>query len=279
MDLRAHTTALLLRGQPTPIVGRLLVGYTRAAQPALLDPDTGSELSREDDRPAFVLSTEGEATDGHIVRQHWDLSRAAAGGPGIPILWGHDPDKLLGQWQDLQRVADLEIGGRALGPSLVARAYLDPEDADAQHRKGQIKRGILNATSMGWIPGEALRRSELDENDPLYRAPMEDDCGQPAEGLVMGTERGPNIAIEGSLVSTPAQATAVVTERLMGGAERAAAQVLSGQAARGGDLDRLMAVVARDPRAQAWLRRLIQTELRALQPAPAPSFFDLLKGR
>lgn len=281
MDLRAHLTALLLSGRPSPIVGRLLVGYTRDAQPALLDPSTGGEVSREDDRPAFVLSTEGEATDGHIVRQAWDLSRAAAGGPGVPILWGHNPDALLGQWQDMQRIDDLELNGVSLGPALVARAYLDPEDPEAQRRKGQIKRGILNATSMGWVPGETVRRSELDPADPLYRAPAEDDCGQPAEGLVMGSERGPNVAIEGSLVSTPAQATAVVTERLFQGAERAAAQLVRGQAPSTGDLDRLLSLVARDPRALAWIRRIVQGEIRALQPAQAsaPSFFDQLKGR
>lgn len=278
---RAHALALLLAGRPLPLLGRLLADTTREGAPVLLDPETGEELNdRVDDRPAFVLSTEGEATDGHIVRQHWDLVRAAEGGPGVPVLWGHNPDRLLGQWQDLS-VRSLETG-----PMLVGRAYLDPEDEEAQHRRGQIRRGILNAVSTGWIPGERVRRGDLPDGDPLWKPREEDDCGMPMEGHVMGSARQPNHLVEASLVSTPAQVSAVVTERLHRGAERAAGQLTRGLPAEPQDLDKLLAVLARDARVTAWIDRRIAANL-ALRSLPllAPTtgdntaldFFNLLK--
>ena len=261
MDLRSHRTALLASGRPLPILGRLLADHKRDGSVALLDPDTGNELSREDDRPAFVLSDEGEATDGHILRMFWDTSRAEPDGPGIPILWNHNADILLGQWQDMgpRQLVVRGIDGRRL----TARGYFDPEDDLAQKRKGQIKRGIVNATSIKWIPGERTRRSKLPPDDPWYRGAEEDECGQPAEGSVMGSERQPNHAVEASLVSTPAQVTAVVTQRLVDGAERAATGLLSGRDVSGGDFDRLLSRVASDPRANGFLRRLIHAELEA----------------
>src|SRR5687767_6439243 len=98
-DDRSHVAARLLGGRPLPLLGRLLADTTRRGEYVALDPATGGELSDRDDRPAFVLSTEAEATDGHIVRQHWNLSRA--GKVGIPVLWNHNQDVLLGQWQEL----------------------------------------------------------------------------------------------------------------------------------------------------------------------------------
>lgn len=272
--VRAATVARILAGRPVPLVGRLLASSTRAGEVVLLDPTSGGELAASDDRPAFVLSTEDEATDGHIVRQFWDLSRA--NGAGVPILWNHDANVLLGQWQDLA-VADVD-GKRAL----VGRAYFDPDDELAQKRKGQVKRGILNATSVGWVPGESVRRGELDSADALYREPVDGMCG-PEEGLVMGTERTPNHLVEATLTPTPAQQQAVVIERLHRGGARDLDAALRGEAH---DPDRLLAYLAHHPRVRAWLaaeiRRAVAAE-RAALPTPSPtaprSVSDLIRSK
>lgn len=253
--LRRHTTARLLAGRAVPLVGFLLAAHTRRGELVAIDPETAGEAA--DDRPAFVLSTEAEASDGNVVRQHWNLTRASAGGPGAPVLWNHNQDVLLGQWQELG-VRQLEAG-----PALVGRALLDPDDELAQKRRSQIRRGMLNAVSVGWIPGARVRRGSLKEEDPLFR-PLEDDaCGDPAEGLVMGTEAEPNILVEASLVPCPAQQTAVVIERLhRGGAEDLARAV---GAPPGGDPDRLLAYLAAHPRVRSFLTaeltRIVRAEL------------------
>lgn len=254
----SSTVARLLAGRTVWTIGRLLADTTRAGEVTLLDPATGGELSREDDRPAFILSTEAEATDGHIVRQHWNLSRAAAGGPGAPVLWNHNQDVLLGQWQDLA-VQPLEGG-----PSLVGRAFFDPEDELAQKRKSQVKRGFLNATSVGWIPGERIRRGDLPEGDDHRREREDDACDMPMEGMVMGTEARPNILVEASIVPCPAQAEAVVTERLhRRGAEVLARAAESGELPTGRDLDALLASLASNPRVERWLAYQLTRAVRA----------------
>lgn len=250
-SLRSHLVALLQRGKPIPMVGRLYTGKRADGVEVPLDPSTGNEIQASDDRPAFVLSTEDEATDGHIVRQFWDLSRGQPGGPGVPTLWGHDADRLLGQWQELQVQT---INGKKC---LIGRIYFDPEDPDAQHRKGQIKRGILNAVSVGWLPGATVRRGELDPSDPLYKEPVDGLCG-PEEGMAMGTAEEPNTLIECSLVSTPAQANAVVTERLYSRAARGAGAVERDQMPMAGDLDALLNQLSEDPRVLRWAENLVQ---------------------
>lgn len=261
MDLRAIAAARIVAGRPLPLVGRLLADVS-AERVTLLDPSTGGELAASDDRPAFVLSTEGEATDGHIVRQFWDLSRA--NGAGVPILWNHNPDILLGQWQDIG-VADMG-DGRAL----VARAFFDPDDELAQKRKAQVKRGILNATSVGWLPGESVRRGELDAADKHYREPVDGPCG-PEEGLVMGSAMRPNRLIEGTITPTPADQAAVVIERLYRKGAEDVERALRGEAF---DADRLLAFLANEPRARAFLQSLVtrsvRDELARLSSTPQP---------
>lgn len=272
--LRAHATALLLRGTPLPRLGRLLIAHRRDASqtPVLLDPDTGGELTGIG-MPAFVLSTEEEATDGNIVRQHWDLSRAEEGGPGIPVLWGHDPDRLLGQWRQLQV---LDLG--APTARLTARCDLDLGLPEAADRFRQIRALYLNACSIGWIPGSRTRRSELERGDPHWREPKDGYCGEAEEGYAMGSATEPNHLVECSLVSTPAQQSAVASERLHRGAERAAGQIARGLVAEPADLDRLFAVLANDTRVTAWLERRVEEVLaRRSQPAgnvASRSFFD-----
>lgn len=280
MDLRVferHVTARILGGRPVPLVGRLLADTTRAGELVMLDPTTGGEVSTIDDRPAFILSTEGEASDGNIVRQHWDLSRAE--GPGIPVLWGHDQDELLGQWQDLT-VTD--IGS---GRVLVGRCYLDPGSEDAQERRGQIKRGVLRSVSVGWIPGASTRRGDLPATDPLYREPTDDWCGMPGEGLVMGTPEQPNRLVECSLVSCPADPNAIVTARVAQRGMTALERGLRGEQVSRGDEDAMLAYLAGLPQVRTWIGRLIDEHiaLRGNPSSPPPpsaarTLGELLRG-
>lgn len=256
--LRSHATARLRHGDPLPLIGYVLADYRRDV-PVLLDPQTGGELAASDPRPAFILSSEREATDGHIVRQHWNLKRGMdGGGVGIPVLWNHDRDILLGQWQELEVRTDLEVQGETIGPALMGRAMMDSSDI-AQERLRQIRAGILRATSIRWIPGASVRRGELPTDDPHYREPVDGPCG-PEEGEVMGTLEEPNRAIEASFVTTPADEMAIATGRLFAGASRAIDAIQRGEAARPADLDRLLAVVGNDKRVRAWVLNTVSAD-------------------
>lgn len=244
MDTRAATHFSLTRGiAPYFLVGRLLSDVDTVGREVALDPVTGGEV--RDDRPAFILSTEGEASDGNIVRQHWDLSRAS--GVGVPVLWSHDPQHLRGQWEDL-KVMDLPTGR-----SLVGRARLSTTNAHAIELRDMIREGILRAVSVGWQPGASVRRGALAKDDPFYRDAEDGDCGEAREGLVMGTASNPNHLIECSLVSTPADPRAVVTARILASGERSAEALV-----RSGTLPiepkilaSLLRAVAADPTARA----------------------------
>lgn len=255
----ALRTSRFLSGGTIHTFGRLLSDERQGAT-VLLDPETGGELARER-MPAFQLSTEGEASDGHIVRQLWDLSRADT--VGIPILWGHQRrGDVLGQWRDL---AVRDTGN---GPQLVARADFDMEHPLAAEKAGQVRRGYVRAVSIGWQAGEVVRRGELPEDDPRYRAPTDDECGQPSEGLVMGTEASPNVLMEASLVPVPADSGAYAIDRALArGSEFLERSRPLGVA----DLDSFLSAIATHPAARAWIDRQIRTavdrEVRAVLEA------------
>ena len=256
MDTRAATHFLLRHGQaPWHLVGRLLTDRDSMGREVAIDPVTAGEM--RDDRPAFILSTEGEATDGHVVRQYWDLDRAAS--VGVPVLWSHDAGQLLGQWEDLA-VRDLP-SGRAL----VGRARLSATKAQAIEAREMIREGILRAVSVGWRPGRMARRGELDPGDPLYRSPEDGDCGEAREGSVMGTPDEPNELVEGSLCSTPADPRAMVTSRIIDSAARSAGALTAGGAVpTGADaLTRLYRLASADPTVRAYLG---SQAIRATEP-------------
>jgi phage head maturation protease len=280
MDTRAATHFWLRHGQaPWHLVGRLLTDRDSMGREVMLDPVTAGEM--RDDRPAFILSTEGEATDGHVVRQYWDLDRAKS--VGVPVLWSHDAGQLLGQWEDLA-ARDLP-SGRAL----VGRARLSATKAQAIEAREMIREGILRAVSVGWRPGRMVRRGELDPGDPLYRSPEDGDCGEAREGSVMGTPDEPNELVEGSLCSTPADPRAMVTSRIIDSAARSAGALTSGGAVpTGADaLTRLYRLASADPTVRAYLgsqairatepgmndlaRRLAAIEARLATQTTAPS--------
>jgi hypothetical protein len=255
-----HT--LLRSGRPAPLAGSLLM-ERRDGAPVLLDPDTGNEL-RDGDLPAFVLATEGEATDGNILRMHWNLGRAEAG--GVPVLWMHNHGALLGVWRDVG-MRDLEGG-----PALVARPELDEEDPEGAKRARQIRKGYLSNVSVGWRPGALTPRGDLPEDHPLYREPVEDWCGERAEGYLMGSEEQPNELFEGSLVSIGADPRAHAL-RWLNSAPGSLERALRGEA-EDPDFDRLIARIAAHPRAAAGLERLIRAAVAdalATRETPTPT--------
>lgn len=247
------------------MTGRLMMDMPTTGPAVLVDPETGGELASTA-LPAFVLSTEGEAGDGHILRQHWDLSRSAdSGGVGIPILWSHNArGELLGQWT--------QIGVRDLGgKKLCGRANIDIGTDDGAEAMGQIRRGFLRAVSVGWIPGATVRRGALDPGDVDYREPVDDECGMPEEGMVMGTPEQPNRLLEGSLCAVPSDPAAYVTERLHAAAERALAGLARPSGARASlptDIDALLLLLRDHPGVRALVVREIQSIIRAERSEP-----------
>ena len=169
---------------------------------SLVEPVEGSEPNGPAD-PVFRLSTPGEATDGNIVKPFWNLERAES--VGIPLLWGHDQSTLLGRMH----------GMRLEGSDLIGTARFDVASADGAERLRQVRDGFLSAVSIGWIPGEMVRRSDLPRAHPDWREAREDECGFPAEGSVMGSARSPNTLLEVSLVPVPADPRASVLSRAL----------------------------------------------------------------
>jgi len=264
---RSARLSRLLQGRGYAITGSLLTDTSERGAVVLLDPTTGGELAAEAD-PAWVLSTPREATDGHIVQMHWDLSRGAQGGPGVPVLYNHNRDALAGQWRALA-VAEVDTASYS-GEALIGRSYLPGVTALGRDVAEQVRAGLLRSTSIGWIPGEKVRRSELDPLDPNWREAAEDECGMPAEGYVMGSEAAPNRLLEASLVTIPAQADAVSLEHAqrralddLGPLLRADDATIEG-AIRSGSMDRLLFIAARDPRVTAYIQRAARAELSAL---------------
>jgi hypothetical protein len=255
---------LLRTGRTLPfLVGRLLRDTTRA-EPVLVDA-TGQEV--KDDRPAFVISTEGEATDGHILRQYWDLNRANT--VGVPALWNHNPDCLLGRWEDLA-VVSLETGR-----ALVGRLRFDTHDPVAQLRKAQVKDGILSAVSVGWRSGALVRRGELDPGDPYYREPIDGICG-PEEGYLIGSEAEPNMLMEASPTPLPADPRAMVAERQWAAAGREAQAIQRGEP---GSIDALLALFAKDARVLAFIDARIREAQRASEKSQVvPTLEKLFPG-
>jgi len=277
MRLRRLDTAYLRQGNPLPLVGLVLADYQRKGAPVLLDAESGEELADDAD-PFFVLSTPFEASDRHILRQIWDVSRGIeAGGPGVPVLFNHSPGRspseVYGQWRDLGVRSDVPFNDGSSGDALLGRPSFDLEDAEAVKLRGKVRRGIIPAVSVRWTPGERVRRGDLDPEDPLYREPHNDACDEPAEGYVMGSERDANHLIEVSFTPIPADQRAVRRAATMA---RATADLERGL--RTGLLDeqglqRLLTVLGDDARVLRWARAQVATAapdlfLEAFQALP-----------
>jgi len=221
LAIRSATVASLLRGETQFWPGMLV----RADSPR-----TSEDASDAPYRPRFVISTEGAATDDFVVRQFWDFARAQdQGGPGIPCLFNHNPNDFLGQWGGFAVEGQPGAGARSSG-----MIQFDEEEMP-QLRARQVRRGSISACSVGWIPGEMVRRSSLKEDDPLYREADEDECGQPTEGFVMGSATKPNRLVEVSLTPTPADPGARALGRIAHATEQFGA-IARGERVSGIDL-------------------------------------------
>jgi phage head maturation protease len=148
-------------------------------------PDTNDG---EPPRYRFVMSmsTPDEASD--LVMQDWDLSRFAQNPVGF---FNHNSWGLpIGKWVDLA-VTDVAPGVKALTGAFV------PSDATETSRAvaRQLAEGVLNACSVGFIPGKMTDRSKYPTDDPRWAA----------RGYVYETPR----LMECSIVGTPMHPDAI----------------------------------------------------------------------
>jgi dipeptidyl aminopeptidase/acylaminoacyl peptidase len=254
--LRSILALTVASGSARTGAGFLLADYREASAPVLLDPETGGELKPER-MPAFVLSTDGEATDGNIVRQHWNMQRMDAG--IMPILLNHtvrgsSAPLGVGLWRE-GKVETLDTGR-----ALIARADFDRGDVEGASAEGKVRRGYLRSVSIGWIPGGRVHRGDLSKDDPAYRPAQTDECGTRVEGSVMGTEGDPNEAIEASLTPIPADPRAVGVERLARAAEQIGA-LSRDERVTGVDMAGVLLALRDRPAVRAWARAIVQEEL------------------
>jgi phage head maturation protease len=232
-------------------------------------PADGSEESADAD-PVFRLSTPAEATDGHIVRPFWDLSRSE--GAGIPLLFGHDQTQIAGRMHSI----------RLEGADLVGVARFDLGSELGRETRRMVREGFLSSVSIGWLPGEQTRRSELPKAHPDYREPAEDECGFPAEGFVMGSNRSPNTLLEVSLVSVPADPRANVISRSLSmyGAE-SVADLLRSVMAQPGSADTIRRFVVRTTEEQ--IRTQVEAAMQRwraeINPTPKTRRLTFVGGR
>lgn len=235
--------------------GALLTDAKRDGAAALLGAD-GNELKPEA-MPVFRLSTDGEAEDGNILEQFWDLTRAEQG--IAPILMNHrvignDAPFGLGVW----RSANVVTVGK--GRELHAEADFDMGDPVGAAAAGKVRRGFLRSVSVGWRPGGKMLRGDLPKDHPRYRAPMTDDCGTRIEGYTMGTEGDPNRLIEASMTPIPSDPGATQVDR-MARASRDAAPLAAGERVSGVDLGGLLLALRGRPGVREWARSIIREEL------------------
>lgn len=208
--------------------------------------------------PVFRLSTDGEAEDGNILEQHWDLSRAESG--IAPILANHrvlgtDAPYGLGLWRNA-RVVD--------GPSgreLHADADFDMEDPVAERVAGKVRRAYLRSVSVGWRPGGRMLRGDLPKDHPRYRAPQTDDCGTRIEGYTMGTEGDPNRLIEASMTPIPSDPGAVQVDGKRSAMAMRDIEALATGGRMSGDVGSLLLAIRDRPGVREWARSILREEL------------------
>lgn len=242
-------------------VGLVLTDRRETGAQVLLGAD-GNEL-RADAMPVFRLSTDGEAEDGNIVEQYWDLSRIEAGIG--PILLNHSVRNSaplgLGQWRS-PTISDWEStaadGKKLKGRSLLASADFSPDVPDARLALSMVRSGHLRSTSVGWQPGGSMLRGDLPKDHPRYREARTDDCGTRIEGRIMGTEGDPNRFIEASVTPVPSDPNAVDVRAL-----HQLEQLGRGEEVRGLDLRRTLLALRDAPGVEAWATARADALLRS----------------
>lgn len=151
-------------------------------------PMDGEKPAGEGEPPRYrfvmSMSTPDEASD--LVMQDWDLSRFNQNPVGF---FNHNSWGLpIGKWVDLS-VTDIAPGVKALTGAFV------PSDATETSRAvaRQLAEGVLNACSVGFIPGKMTDRSKYPTDDPrwaqrgyVYEAPRLMECS------IVGTPMHPD---------------------------------------------------------------------------------------
>ena len=112
----------------------------------------------EDGITTVTASTPASDRYGDVVSSPWQLEKYKA---NPVVVWSHD--------------YSLPPVGRALevtmeGPNLVAKIQWDDSENNPLGKTvaHQFRTGFLSAVSVGFQPGEAVRRNALDESHPYY---------------------------------------------------------------------------------------------------------------
>jgi hypothetical protein len=176
--------------EPAPLFRSLML----RALPMPGEAPSGGESPRY--RFVMSMSTPDEASD--LVMQDWDLSRFAQNPVAFfnHAAWGLP----IGKWADLA-VTDIAPGVKALTGVFV------PSDATETSRAvaRQLSEGVLNACSVGFIPGKMTDRSKYPTDDPrwaprgyVYEAPRLMECS------IVGTPMHPDAIAQRAAGQPPA---------------------------------------------------------------------------
>lgn len=136
-----------------------------------------------------ILSTGARARDGFEIDQSgWVLDNF---GRNPLVLFNHGDDALpIGRWE----------GVEVKGGKLRGTAHLDMEDEFAQRVAAKVGRGLINATSVRWLPLE----HRIEERPRAKRHEAESDA---TERVIVFTR---SELLEASLVTIPADPGAVI---------------------------------------------------------------------
>ena len=136
-----------------------------------------------------VASTDDVHRYEDVDAQHWSLE-AFKNNP--VIVFGHDYSSA-----PVGKATQVEV----IDGKLVAQIeWDDDEDNPAGKRTArQFAQGFMSAVSVGFAPGQSVRRNQLDE-DNVHAGPS---------GMVYGTPESPNVLLEISAVPIPANPQAL----------------------------------------------------------------------
>lgn len=258
LDLAVRTALALAIGARDTLwtTGTVIADCTREGAFVPLGAD-GNEL-KADAMPRFRLSTDGEAEDGNILDQEWDLSRSSAG--IAPILANHTTKNEapfgLGQWRN---AAVVTVGDRRELHADADFARAVPLGIQAAE---MVRTGYLRSVSVGWRPGFPTLRGDLPKDHRWYRAPQTDECGTRIEGVVMGRVGDPNRLMEGTMTPIPSDPGALQVDGQRSAiAIRSLAQLAAGERASGVDLAAVLLALRGRPGVREWARTLLREEL------------------
>lgn len=191
----------LRKGQLRPEIGRTVqehyayvykrntlgMGRSGAAEPTSADDSNGSI--------SFTISVYDEDRDGDLVVPPGCRLHNYARNP--VVFFGHQ------QWEipvGVSRAPDGRITVFPLQDRIKALVFFDREDPDADFLYGKVKRGILSAASIAFVPLEAYRRDEVEKATPHANRPL---------GMPLGWFFKSYDLTEWSIVGVPSCASAI----------------------------------------------------------------------